>query len=217
MPQPAASRLVTRAMHTLLVAGVTCAASPLVAQHVHPTGTPAASAPAGGARHAHGHDMSTARATAPVQPGNAAFAALAEAVRLLEADPSTDWSKVDIEALRSHLIDMDEVVLRSTATMARVAGGATFTIRGAGRTVGAIRRMTREHAHMLAEESPFRATVREVPGGVQMTVTTATAGDAAGEARIRALGFAGILTVGEHHARHHVMVARGGHMHGGAH
>jgi hypothetical protein len=203
------------ASRAFLLAAAACAWSPLVAQHVHPATAPATSTPAGGAAHA--HDAPSARAAAPAQPGSAAFAALAEAVRLLEADPSTDWSKVDIEALRQHLIDMDDVVLRSTATMVRVPGGAAFTVRGAGRTIGAIRRMTREHAHMLAEASPFRATVADVPGGVRMTVTTATAGDAAGEARIRALGFAGLLTVGEHHARHHLMVARGGHMHGGAH
>ena len=29
-----------------------------------------------------------------------------EAVQKLEADPNTDWSKVDLEALRQHLLDM---------------------------------------------------------------------------------------------------------------
>ncbi|MFX5914869.1 hypothetical protein ABTE45_18800, partial [Acinetobacter baumannii] len=49
----------------------------------------------------------------PTQPGQSAFAAILEIVALLEADPATDWSKVNIEALRQHLIDMDNVTLRA--------------------------------------------------------------------------------------------------------
>ena len=39
--------------------------------------------------------------TVPTQPGQEAFAAIQEIVAMLEADPRTDWSKVDIDALRS--------------------------------------------------------------------------------------------------------------------
>jgi len=41
-------------------------------------------------------------------PGQDAFGAIQEIVQILDADPKTDWSKVDLEALRQHLIDMDE-------------------------------------------------------------------------------------------------------------
>jgi hypothetical protein len=41
----------------------------------------------------------------PVLPGQDAFGAVQEIVRMLEADPETDWSKVDLEVLRQHLID----------------------------------------------------------------------------------------------------------------
>lgn len=34
------------------------------------------------------------------EPGQGAFAALSEAVRVLEADPETDWTKVDLVGLR---------------------------------------------------------------------------------------------------------------------
>jgi hypothetical protein len=37
----------------------------------------------------------------PTQPGQAAFAAIQEIVAILEADPRTDWSKVNIDALRA--------------------------------------------------------------------------------------------------------------------
>ena len=51
----------------------------------------------------------TAVASIPTQPGQAASAAIQEIVGILEADPKTDWSKVNIEALRHHLIDMNKV------------------------------------------------------------------------------------------------------------
>ena len=53
--------------------------------------------------HQHHHPMGTDA----MQPGQAAFGAMAEVVRTLEGDPATDWSKVDIERLRQHLIDMN--------------------------------------------------------------------------------------------------------------
>ena len=41
------------------------------------------------------HHMARMQATSPVMPGQDAFGARAEVVRLLDADPQTDWSKVD--------------------------------------------------------------------------------------------------------------------------
>jgi hypothetical protein len=195
----ASSRLATLATLALV-------ALPLRAQggHVHTPGmTHPGSAPAA--------------STAPVQGGQSAFAALQEVVALLDADPSTDWATVDLERLRQHLIDMDEVVLRSTARATPVPGGARFVVRGATpRTVAAIRRMATAHSAMLATESPMRAVARTVAEGAEVTVTAARVGDAATERRIRALGFVGVLTAGGHHGAHHLMIARGamgGHAH----
>jgi hypothetical protein len=39
-------------------------------------------------------------------PGQVAFGAIPEVVRILEANPATEWSKVNISALQQHLIDM---------------------------------------------------------------------------------------------------------------
>ena len=63
------------------------------------------------AQHMHGADAVT-----PTHPGQEAFGTIQEIVRILEADPITDWSKVNIGALREHLIDMDEVTLRARAS-----------------------------------------------------------------------------------------------------
>src|SRR5260370_6241702 len=56
-----------------------------------------------------------ATSTTPTMPGQDAFAAIQENGQILDADPKTDWSKIDLEALRQHLIDMNDVTLRSVA------------------------------------------------------------------------------------------------------
>ncbi|MBA3854242.1 MAG: hypothetical protein C0503_07490 [Gemmatimonas sp.] len=78
----------------------------------------------------------------PKEGGQAAFASIAEIVKLLDADPRTDWRKVNIEALRPHLIDMDEVTMRATVRAEPVDGGAAFFVTGSGRTLDAMRRTT---------------------------------------------------------------------------
>ena len=55
----------------------------------------------------------------PTLPGQDAFGAIQEVVQILESDPTTDWSKVNIAALREHLIDMNEVTLHAAATERR--------------------------------------------------------------------------------------------------
>lgn len=45
----------------------------------------------------------------PTLPGQDAFGTIQEIVQILQSDPTTDWSKVNISALRQHLIDMNEV------------------------------------------------------------------------------------------------------------
>ena len=50
-----------------------------------------------------------ATSTTPTMPGQDAFGAIQEIVQILDADPKTDWSKVDLDALRQHLIDMNEI------------------------------------------------------------------------------------------------------------
>jgi len=51
--------------------------------------------------------------TVPKEPGQDAFGTIQEIVQILEADPKTDWSKVNLEALRQHVIDMNEVTLKA--------------------------------------------------------------------------------------------------------
>ena len=56
-------------------------------------------------------------------PGQDTFGAIQEIVQILEADPATDWSKVNIAALREHLIDMNEVALHAVAAERPIRNG----------------------------------------------------------------------------------------------
>jgi hypothetical protein len=82
-----------------------------------------------------------ATSTTPTMPGQDAFGAIQEIVQILDADPKTDWSKVDLEALRQHLIDMNEVTLRADAAPKQIDGGSEIAVTGTGRTLVAIQRM----------------------------------------------------------------------------
>ena len=93
-----------------------------------------------GAHDRHAPVSVAAGAPAPVQPGQSAFAAIQEIVELLEANRSTDWSKVDIEALRRHLIDMDNVTLHAETAAETIDGGMKFAVTGAGPVRESIRR-----------------------------------------------------------------------------
>lgn len=156
------------------------------------------------------HPQGTEATTLPTQPGQSAFAAIQEIVALLEADPKTDWSHVDIEALRQHLIDMDNVTLRAAASMEPIEGGARFTVTGPGPVRDSIRRMLTAHAATMSGSGGWTYTTTEAPDGA---VLTAKASNPADVEKLRALGFIGILTRGMHHQMHHLMIATGGHPH----
>ena len=135
--------------------------------------------------------------------GQAAFAAIQEVVAVLLADPQTDWDKVDIEALRQHLIDMDNVTLRAQVATEEIEDGARFVVTSADPAVqSSIRAMTVAHAATMDGVNGWSLQAEETDNGAILTAT----GDAP---RIRALGFIGLMTVGMHHQAHHLALARG--------
>ncbi len=147
--------------------------------------------------------------TPPRMPGQDAFGAMAEVVRILEADAATDWSKVDMERLRQHLIDMNEVVLRASVKATPVLGGLVMDIAGSGRTAQAIRAMVVPHAAELDHMPAWSAKAEPTRDGVRLTVIARDASDAQAVTKIRGLGFAGLLVQGGHHGPHHLAMAKG--------
>jgi hypothetical protein len=153
----------------------------------------------------------------PTLPGQDAFGAVAEIVRILDADPETDWSTVDLERLRQHLIAMNEVVLHAEVKTNAVSGGLAVEVTGAGRTEQAIRAMVIPHAGELDRMPGLTAKTVPIAGGVRLTVTARDPGDAKAVARVRGLGLIGLLTLGAHHQPHHLAMARGEAMSGPGH
>ena len=155
--------------------------------------------------HIHGSE-----AIVPTMPGQDAFGAIQEIVRILEADLGTDWSKVSIVALREHLIDMNEVTLKAVAVERAIDGGVQIDVTGSGRTLAAIRRMLPAHARELNGLSDWRAKTEALANGVRLTVTSPTAAEIA---HVRGLGFIGLMVSGSHHQSHHLAMAKGEHIH----
>ncbi len=178
----------TRTRMTILILALLALGPPSFAQHMdHP-----------------------APAQPAANPGQAAFGAVQAIVATLLADPMTDWSKVDIDALRQHLIDMDEVTLRADVRKEVLDNGLRLTITGSGRTLEAIQRMLPDQAHALDGQRGWLTRTALRPDGVELT---ATARDKAEIATIRGLGFMGIMALGTHHGPHHLRIAKGLGMH----
>lgn len=158
---------------------------------------------------AHGSDEDSVGAevvTMPTEPGQGAFAAIQEIAGILAADETTDWSKVDLEALRQHLIDMDNVTLRAKVTSAPSDGGMIFRISGDGEVRDSIVRMVTAHAATMNGVGGFTYEAEENTNGATLI---ARAENPADVEKLSGLGFIGVMTLGAHHQEHHIAIGRG--------
>lgn len=142
----------------------------------------------------------------PTESGQSAFAAIQEIVTLLEADPATDWSKVDLEALRQHLIDMNNVTLGADVQTSSDGIVTNYAVSGDGRVRESIQRMVQAHASTMQGVEGWRYDVQMKATGAMLTVTPP--GDAAAK-MLSGLGFIGLMARGMHHQEHHFMIAKG--------
>ena len=193
-------RLALGASAVVLLAGSACLAAPSL--RADPASHPPMPGMHGGVH----------QSAVPTQPGQAAFGAIQEIVQILDADPKTDWSKVDLEGLRQHLIDMNEVTLHAEVAPKPIKGGLEMAVTGSGRTLSAIQRMVPAQAQEIDATHLNGWSAKTMPfvDGVLFTVT---AGDPKEVQHIRGLGFIGIMASGTYHQRHHLMMARGEAMH----
>ena len=154
----------------------------------------------------------THQGTVPTMPGQDAFGTVQEIVQILEADPKTDWSKVNLEALRQHLIDMNEVTLKAEAALKQIDGGLEITITGNDRTLVAIQRMIPAWVETMNGHHGWSTKATPLPNGEVLTVIAIDPKEAQ---HIRGLGFIGLLVSGAHHQPHHLAMAKGefAHMH----
>lgn len=140
------------------------------------------------------------------EPGQGAFAALSEVVRVLEADPDTDWGAVDLAGLRAHLVDMDRLVTDAIVTESALANGISAVATGDAQTIATLQRMVPAHAAQLANDNRWTVETAQIDGSVELRVTS---DDPDVVARIKGLGFFGLMASQDHHRDHHLMMARG--------
>jgi hypothetical protein len=186
--------------HRHLVFSMALVAAPVAAQHAHLQHPPSAA--------------TTPRPIDSSQPqelGQGAFAAISEVVAILAADPETDWERVDITALRDHLVDMERLMVDAVVSQRPVPGGLEIVVAGPTSAVDAARRMVPAHAAMVAAGRGWKVEVEDRGETLRILWTTA---DSAELAKLRGLGFFGLMSEGGHHQYHHLMVATGRNPHG---
>ncbi|MFT6877592.1 MAG: hypothetical protein ACI9XK_004476 [Granulosicoccus sp.] len=143
----------------------------------------------------------------PTETGQSAFAAIAEIVALLEYDPQTNWSTINIDGLRSHLVDMNQLTLSASVTTRELDGlTIQFQVTGQDRTLQAIQTMIPAHAQMVRSSNNWSIEVISKSEGVTLRVTPESSED---YIKLKALGFFGFMTIGAHHQLHHLQMAKG--------
>lgn len=142
------------------------------------------------------------------EPGNDAFGTIQEAIRALEADPNTDWSKVNLEALRAHLVDMNNMTLNVTVLAQKpIANGVEILVApDSARASASLDRVFAAHPPQLEAETGWKMSVRKEHTRYRIVVTST---DAADVPRIRGLGYIGLMATGAHHQAHHWAIANG--------
>jgi hypothetical protein len=159
--------------------------------------------------HQHEHYHPAAAASPLTEPGNGAFATIQEVVEKLLADPKTDWTLVNLETLRQHLVDMYNFTLNVEVTEQKpIDGGVTFTVKPttAG-TTASLSRLFSAHPAILKQESGWdMAATKNKDGGFTARVTGNTPQDTV---KIRGLGYIGLVAFGKHHQAHHWQMAIG--------
>lgn len=147
-------------------------------------------------------------------PGNDAFAAIQEVVHQLRADPKTDWSRVDLEGLRRHLVDMENTTLHVDVVEQKpIAGGITFAVKPVTpRAAASLDRTLGAHSEILKQETGWYLRALKKRDTWTVEVTSAKADEVM---VIQGLGYIGIMALGNHHQPHHWQMAIGSNPHHG--
>ena len=158
----------------------------------------------------HNTKTNNKKSSMPVlEPGQSAFAAIAEIVAKLESNPNTNWNVVNIKGLHEHLRDMNIVIIDAVTVAKEIDGGMQFTITGDVDVKSSIRRMTLAHATFMNNVNGWEYKAKKVDGGAVVTVLVPPQD----QAKIKALGFFGMIASGSHHQLHHWKMALGQNAH----
>ncbi len=142
------------------------------------------------------------------EAGNDVFGTIQEVIRKLNHDPKVDWSKVNLEALRRHLVDMNDMTLNiEVISQQTIDKGLKILIRPTTlRSASALHRVFAVHPAQLKDETGWKMWVQKIEQTYSLTITTENPDEVH---QIKALGYIGIMASGNHHQVHHSMMAKG--------
>ena len=152
------------------------------------------------------HHHSRLAVAVPELSGQDAAGAIQEVVGLLLADRNTDWSRVQINKLREHLVDLDQIMLKAEIDHHEIEGGLVVRATGDPRTVEALRRQVPSHVERMNGFRGWQATSAE-EGDVMVVTITST--DDLETAILRGVGFFGFMASGVHRPHQLLAVSRG--------
>jgi hypothetical protein len=142
------------------------------------------------------------------EAGNDAFGTIQEVIAKLNSDPSTDWNKINIEALRLHLLDMHDMTLNiEVISQKPIPNGLEAIVRPTtNRAAFALERVFKAHPAQLKRETGWDMQVVKNSGQYTLTITSENPKDTS---KIRGLGYIGLMAYGNHHQPHHWAMAVG--------
>ena len=172
---------------------LTCLAWPLLSEPLHTS---------------HQFSSSENLLVVATEAGNDAFGTIQEIITLLQGDPTVEWRKVNLEALRRHLLAMQDMTLNvDVLSQAAIENGFMAIVSPhSTRAKASLSSVFAAHPKMLAIESGFKMTVIEESDHFKITVTTPHSKDIE---RLQGLGYIGIMALGSHHQAHHLAIAKG--------
>ena len=157
------------------------------------------------------HTIDRKPTTVLTEAGTDPFAVIQEAITLLEANPDTNWSMVNIEALRLHLVEMQDMTLNVTVEQEPIKLGFKAVITPTtNRALQSMSRVLSVHPSQMKEETGWNMVVTNNNGIFTIAVTTDQLQDVD---KIRGLGYIGIMAYGSHHQPHHWAMASGENTH----
>lgn len=144
----------------------------------------------------------------PTEAGNDAFGTIQEIIELLNDNPDTDWTQVNIEALRMHLVDMHDMTINvNVISQKAIPNGMIAVIEPTTpRAAGALARVMMAHPAQLEQETGWTMRIDRRGRRYALSVTTENAQEVD---KIRGLGYIGLMAYGAHHQPHHWSMATG--------
>ena len=144
----------------------------------------------------------------PTEAGNDAFGTIQEIIELLNNNPDTDWTQVNIEALRRHLVDMHDMTINvNVISQKAIPNGMIAVIEPTTpRAAGALARVMMAHPAQLERETGWTMRIDRRGRRYALSVTTENAQEVD---KIRGLGYIGLMAYGTHHQPHHWSMATG--------